>query len=523
MPDYPINQSQRIPENLTEPESNISGDDIVNTLFDDVPEINDYDNDEYPENDDEIDEDDIPIEDQLNDDETFLYTGEIVKFSDDLIHTHEGYAKPDDPNLTKDYFTDCYILKNNSHPIICNYPIAFSELKYVRFNDDAFQKGYIIIESDNNKFNFYLGVPDLLKNSVFTKYYAEDYYTGIFKLKAKIKPFEKRMRINGIKFNCNNNFNTANLPTTYYNTYNKKYSFGLEIETISGLVPSHVLAPLNCSSVHDGSLRDTEDNHPYGKEYVTDVLIGDRGLFTLKKLCNELTKRCLVNHQCGVHVHLSNINFNKENIVLMYYLYTKLQREIFTMLPKSRRNNAYCKFLPKSVIEGFDVKQLQEFNRNFVIDYHYENIVKYISANASPNRKINKKHDHPQGYKCGYDHDSARYCWVNFVPALFNTRKNNVYTIEFRPAPGSTSYFKIKNWLLICMALVDIVENHKRFIYENNNITVSKILTQVYGPKAVKLIAWFDKRVAKFSDVEFNENDEYFDNEVDDNVSLKNL
>jgi hypothetical protein len=73
------------------------------------------------------------------------------------------------------------------------------------------------------------------------------------------------------------------------------------------------------------------------------------------------------------------------------------------------------------------------------------------------------------------------------------------------------------------MALVDIVENHKRFIYENSNLSLAKILTEVYGQKANKLIAWVDKRIAKFNDAEFTENDEYADNELDNNVSLKNL
>jgi len=207
----------------------------------------------------------------------------------------------------------------------------------------------------------------------------------------------------------------------------------------------------------------------------------------------------------------------------MYYLYHKLQREIFTMLPKSRRNNTYCRFLDSRPIINFNIKDLQSFNRDYAIDVAYEAIVRYVSANNNPSKKVNKKNDHPKGYKCGYDHDSARYCWVNFVPALFNTRKNKIYTIEFRPAPGSTSYIKIKNWLLICMALVDIVENHKRFIYENSNLSLAKILTEVYGQKANKLIAWVDKRIAKFNDAEFTENDEYADNELDNNVSLKNL
>ena len=517
----PIIPNHSIPENLTPPEPDAPEPDVVPTSTDVISTALDDlwfnpSEDEYTEVHD--DDDNNPYEPDLDENEVMLYTGEVVEYSNDLIQLHDSYARPDDPNIVTDYFeSDRYIIKFNATPVIENYPIIDSEIKYTHDHDQAFRLGYIRIQSNKP----YLGKPSLLANATFNKFYAEDYYTGVFKLKSEIEPFVKQMRVDGIKFNAPSDNN--NLPTTYHNTYGKRYSFGLEIETISGLVPAHVLAPLNCSSVHDGSLRDTENNHPYGKEYVTDVLMGDRGLLKLKKLCNELTKRCLVNHQCGVHVHLSNINFNKENIVLMYYLYHKLQREIFTMLPKSRRNNTYCRFLDSRPIINFNIKDLQSFNRDYAIDVTYEAIVRYVSANNNPSKKVNKKNDHPKGYKCGYDHDSARYCWVNFVPALFNTRKNKIYTIEFRPAPGSTSYIKIKNWLLICMALVDIVENHKRFIYENSNLSLAKILTEVYGQKANKLIAWVDKRIAKFNDAEFTENDEYADNELDNNVSLKNL
>jgi hypothetical protein len=147
-----------------------------------------------------------------------------------------------------------------------------------------------------------------------------------------------------------------------------------------------------------------------------------------------------------------------------------------------------------------------------------------LSSGYSPDHKVNKKHDHPKGFKCGYDHSAARYCWVNFIPAVFNTRKNEVYTIEFRPHSASTSYYKIKNWLFICIALIDIVENHKKEIYNNPNITLQDIIRIVYPKNHMQINDYIEKRTLKFADKSINhEISDYTDNEVTDDLTLKSL
>ena len=70
------------------------------------------------------------------------------------------------------------------------------------------------------------------------------------------------------------------------------------METISGKLPQYLDDSLNYLSIRDGSLKD-EDGEEYGYEYVTGVLTGDTGLLQTKKLCNALTKYCIVNKKCG--------------------------------------------------------------------------------------------------------------------------------------------------------------------------------------------------------------------------------
>ena len=360
----------------------------------------------------------------------------------------------------------------------------------------------------------------LVNNSTFKEYYKESLRDGVF---YSINDFDKKWAEKNTKIQyrkCKSTFKlaeTSNIPTTYMKTLGKKYSFGLEIETSSGFLPTYLDTILDYSAVHDGSLKDS-DGHTWGGEYVTGVFKGDRGLLQSKLLCNELSKRCLINSLCGVHTHIGDVNFTKENIVLMYYLYKKLEDEIFSMLPISRRKNEYCKKLPEHSIS---LKEITS-NYNFMIDYYYNEVISILSQTDGCSTYVNKKKDHPKGHKCNYDRSTARYCWVNFIPAVFDTRGNGVQTIEFRPHSATTSYYKIKNWLLICMALVDIVENHKDSIYKDPNLSLGKIIRIVYPKHCDKLLDYIEKRINKFSSKD-NEESDYTDNEVDELVTIKNI
>lgn len=376
---------------------------------------------------------------------------------------------------------------------------------------------------------------NLSNDETFKKYYTESLENGIY---YETKPLskedlnwliERQYKVRYRKYKGETGAfleSISKLPNTYINTFGKRYQFGIEIETISGFLPEYLDNDLYYSAVHDGSLRDPETGDVYGGEYVTDILQGDLGLQQLKKLCYQLTKRCLVDKKCGNHVHLSGVDFNKENIILMYWLYSHIQDEVFKMMPKSRRKNEYCRKLEPININISNISP-ENKNRNYYIDTYYSEIILFLSKKDYNNKNINKKHDHPKGFKCNYDHSTARYCWVNFIPSVFNTRGNEIYTIEFRPMSASTSYRKIKNWLLICMALVDVIENNKQFVYANasRGISLNDIIEISYPKNFTKLVKYIDERKDKFSENSNTktETDDYQDNEKDDDFKLKNL
>jgi hypothetical protein len=276
------------------------------------------------------------------------------------------------------------------------------------------------------------------------------------------------------------------IPITYRKTYGKKYSFGVELETCCGFIPHHEISRLYTSCVYDGSLKDELTGKAIGGEYVTTVLQGDQGLKELAKICRSLSKRCEVNKKCSVHVHYGNFNFSKENIVLLYNLCCAVQIEVFVSLLKNERNqNKYCKPLSSLPI---DIPETFEFYKEY-IEEAYSKIQSFVYS-TKDTANYNKKTDHKFGKKCGYNTDAARYYWVNFVTAMHNTRHNGIYTIEFRAMYGTTSYTKIKAWLLICMALLDVVENYKRelmaILTKPTGSVLMSVLTLSYGERVAE-------------------------------------
>lgn len=270
------------------------------------------------------------------------------------------------------------------------------------------------------------------------------------------------------------------------------YTMGVEIEVSHGFIPQYKsYLNYNLSCIRDGSINGGDG----GPEYVTGILKGDSGFKHLQDICLAL-KDCKVNHTCGVHVHVGNIDFTKQFLVNSYVLALLIEDELFTFLPKSRRNNRYCRKLkPLSLKVALDNSK-----ENVELEANYNKLFKYISYGKvnNPNFEYNKNKQHPMGAKCGYNHDTPRYCWLNYVPAMFNTRGNGSYSLEIRNHSGTTNFIKIRNWILLFMAIVAFAERHPDLI--KPGITISDILDKIYPRKANSLKLYFKTRQSKFSD-----------------------
>lgn len=291
-----------------------------------------------------------------------------------------------------------------------------------------------------------------------------------------------------------------------------KPTLGIELETVSGRLTEEDYKDLNFKAVHDGSLRDGNGNEPTGGEYVTGVLYGDAGFAQFYKICQVLNKNTDVDHRAGVHVHIGSLNWSNEDIVYSYILAQMVENEMYAMLPKSRIKNTYCRKITK-LFNNSSIKQLlvekntSRFSYETLVDEFYNTIFLEVSGGIPQSVRCNTSTNHPKGSKCNYDKNSQRYCWLNYVTLLFNTKSNpNARTLEIRSHSATLNYTKIKNWIKIWVAFCNFVQKEKKAIvdgyFQLNGKTVPVNLETIclysYPKKGQKLVDYIQSRKETF-------------------------
>lgn len=170
-----------------------------------------------------------------------------------------------------------------------------------------------------------------------------------------------------------------------------------------------------------------------GREIVSPVLIGHEGLNQIKKVCLALNRAgSKVNKSCGFHLHFGVQDFNLENFKNLFKSHLMMEKEFDSIVPESRRNNnnRFCKGLKS--INGFESK----LNAARTIT-ELKNIF------------------------------NTRYVKLNFQSY------QRYGTVEFRQHSGTTTFSKIKNWILICGRMVEyckqngVTNNKKAFLNES--------------------------------------------------------
>lgn len=350
---------------------------------------------------------------------------------------------------------------------------------------------------------------------------------GIYALEEEAAKYEYQdyFKFNNCKFNSTGSlsldfFYGLNSPT-FSVTHQMRYSFGVEIECVTSYLPSNISKAFNAACVRDGSIGGSRTQG--GPEYVTGILKGDAGMLQLQKLVNFLSPRSSIDRTCGIHVHIGGFKVNKQFALAIHKLGLIVQTDLLKMLPVSRRNNEYCRPMKDIGIKLPDVTKL---GSNVLLDKEFDKLVNYIGC-VEPGRplktgSLNKRVQHPMGKKCGYNHSTPRYEWINFVPLLFDDKGIQSYTIEFRPHSASLNYEKIKNWVLICMALVKFAEDHYDLIRTNDSLTIEQILNIVTDNKASSLINYISNRKTLFTS-NSAEGEEYSKDSFNENISQLSL
>ena len=224
--------------------------------------------------------------------------------------------------------------------------------------------------------------------------------------------------------------------TSYLKTSSMNYTYGVEIESCTR------------RSMEDGNtdylnLKTMEDGSIEGLEYVTGVLEGDVGVQQLKDICRVLREEDVrVDRSCGVHIHIGNTIFNRRFSIMLLKLCKQIEKDVYSIMPESRKTNTYCKLLPDNISA-----------MNF---HNYRKTLGNFTQGTPISKDYNKKKNHPGGH-----YNSQRYYWVNLTNCSARTGPE---TVEFRPHGATIDFNKIYNWLLICMSIVKFAENYQRRI-----------------------------------------------------------
>lgn len=271
---------------------------------------------------------------------------------------------------------------------------------------------------------------------------------------------------------------------TFSRTGGIKYSFGVEFETSSGFLPDKLARDMNLSMVGDKSIS--------GGEYQTSVLQGDAGVRNVERVCRELSKRTLIDDDCGLHVHVGGVDrhtspvFNRQFSVLAIMLGCQIEQDMYSINPPSRRfDSEYC-----AGISAF--RNINPDNWRRVLCRYTHDLPLYDKENNRSSRLTRWT--------------SGMGRWLN----LTNCNSDNSYregerleTVEIRVFSPSTNYEKVLNYIRISLAFVWFVENRQRMIL-GGGCTLHRVISEAYsGDIKRDVLRFIQDRKSEFNRVDY--------------------
>jgi hypothetical protein len=253
-------------------------------------------------------------------------------------------------------------------------------------------------------------------------------------------------------------------------------TFGLEFETVKGVIPDNKLAALPLIPLRDGSIQ--------GLEYVTIPLSGKIGIQAVIDSVKELEKRTEYDDSCALHLHIGNVPRTPEFITAFYKLISHHQDEMFSMFPLYKKYNfgvkrkSYSKPFPVNLINpqihpNIDVKNRESIIAGFtpIFDYLAES-----ATFAEYGNDLNNVGGHPRdpGGNAKWN-INTRYYAVNFIPLIFG----NHQTIEFRIHTPTYDIAKILDFLFMCSYLINYTIKNTSKILSNPKFLNSRNLSQL--------------------------------------------
>jgi hypothetical protein len=294
---------------------------------------------------------------------------------------------------------------------------------------------------------------------------------------------------------------------------NIPYSFGIELETEYGYMPSDELREIQFATFSDGSIR--------ADEYVSPPLHGNLGLTLAQGAVKKIAQYCYVNDKNSMHVHVGGLriagckypSFNLNFAINSIMLGLQIEEEMFMMQPASRNpRRKYCASICKNL--GIDTLDRdyhdQRTDRNYTKNYWFitpengeEVVADYVFGNNDrPNSFANYVRQPLGRWTTG------RYKWLNLVNFCSRSRFK---TIEYRTFAGTTNWEKVYNNILLSLAITKFIDEQQTRIREAHEesslkekgiISLKEIVDYSFNGKyndlAIQLNNFIDNRKEKF-------------------------
>jgi hypothetical protein len=277
------------------------------------------------------------------------------------------------------------------------------------------------------------------------------------------------------------------------------YTYGIEHESVCGVLPNSVCADYGLTKVGDGSTRFRHIQQRRHYEYVTSVLHGDMGIRRMYKYLPLIGKHTIPNENCSTHIHIGGQKdqdrglstdspvFNRKFSGLAIRLGTQVEDSLNALMPEYRdihagplpgRDFNYCSSISRW--KNWKLNSKEDYDRL---------IASFVFNKSKLDRSSNKK-----TMLGKWNH--SRYKWLNLINCNSTNgryRSDSFSTIEFRIFPPTNNPELCHFYVLICLAFVWFVENRERAILERDDITIQYVLREAYEGKKV-----YDSIISKY-------------------------
>jgi len=342
-------------------------------------------------------------------------------------------------------------------------------------------------------------------------FYNPEYYT--YDMIIPRSPVDRSYK-NSLPYNFKNilddtvrhfeNYTGSNSPIAneLYHNYKylfDQYTFGIEIETVTGVIPSELCENLGVRPVRDGSIS--------GLEYVTIPLSKSKGVHAFIDIINLINKYTSSDFSCSMHIHVGGIPRDISFISAMFKTMYHIQNDLYDLFPLYKKNNN-GNIKRQCYTSPLDSHLMASLNYNCKSVEDLQNDFQKIAFNLSGRNEDFKRYipldniyNHPSDpSESSKWYMKERYKLLNLIPLIFTNKK----TIEYRIFTVPNTIEKAISFLLISLLITDFVNRNHSIINRDQsvikNYSLSSLLSQMMksSSKEYKHILDRTKQVSSF-------------------------